>query len=64
MHAWWAYVEDRALTWCADPPRRATDSLDELVAHCERVLAALCAESEPAGLLAPDHVPGSPSVLP
>jgi AcrR family transcriptional regulator len=45
VHAWWAYVEDRALSWSADPPGERTESLDELVAHCERVLAALCAES-------------------
>ena len=23
VHAWWAYVEDRALTWSAAPPGRA-----------------------------------------
>jgi AcrR family transcriptional regulator len=45
VHAWWAYVEDRALSWSADPPEARSESLDELVAHCERVLAALCAES-------------------
>ena len=46
VHAWWAYVEDRALSWSADPMGDRTESLDELVAHCERVLAALCAESD------------------
>jgi AcrR family transcriptional regulator len=45
VHAWWAYVEDRALSWSADPAEVRTESLDELVAHCERVLGALCAES-------------------
>lgn len=45
VHAWWAYVEDRALSWSADPTGERTESLDELVAHCERVLPALCAES-------------------
>jgi AcrR family transcriptional regulator len=46
VQAWWAYVEDRALSWSADPVKARTESLDALVAHCERVLAALCAESE------------------
>ena len=46
VHGWWAYVEDRALSWSADPTGDRTESLDELVAHCERVLAALCAESD------------------
>ena len=46
VHAWWAYVEDRALSWSADPVKARTESLDALVAHCERVLAALCAESD------------------
>lgn len=45
VHAWWAYVEDRALSWSAVPSGRRDDSLDELVTHCERVLTALCAES-------------------
>lgn len=45
VHAWWAYVEDRALSWSADPAAERTESLDELVAHCERVLTAVCAES-------------------
>lgn len=45
VHAWWAYVEDRALSWSADPAGERAESLDELVAHCERVLAALCVES-------------------
>lgn len=46
VHAWWAYVEDRALSWSADPLGERTESLDELVAHCERVLAVLC-DGEP-----------------
>jgi AcrR family transcriptional regulator len=45
VHAWWAYVEDRALSWSAHPTEARTESLDELVAHCERVLATLGAES-------------------
>lgn len=45
VHAWWAYVEDRALSWSADPASERTESLDELVAHCERVLGAVCAAS-------------------
>src|SRR5688500_2461346 len=42
VHAWWAYVEDRALSWSADPPEERAETLDELVAHCERALTALC----------------------
>ena len=42
VHAWWAYVEDRALSWSADPTETRVESLDGLVAHCERALAALC----------------------
>lgn len=45
VHAWWAYVEDRALSWSADPASERTEVLDDLVAHCERVLAAVRAES-------------------
>ena len=45
VHAWWAYVEDRALSWSANPTEERSESLDELVAHSERVLTALCAES-------------------
>jgi AcrR family transcriptional regulator len=41
VHAWWAYVEDHALTWSADPPARRTTSEAELVAHCTDALAAL-----------------------
>jgi AcrR family transcriptional regulator len=44
VHAWWAYVEDRALTWSAAPPGARPHTLEALVAHCERALAALCAE--------------------
>lgn len=45
VHAWWAYVEDRALNWSAVPSARRVESLADLVGHCERALAALCAES-------------------
>jgi AcrR family transcriptional regulator len=45
VHAWWAYVEDRALSWSGDPAEERTEALEDLVAHCERVLAALRAES-------------------
>ena len=45
VHAWWAYVEDRALSWSAVPSARRVESLVELVEHCERALAALCADS-------------------
>jgi AcrR family transcriptional regulator len=41
VHAWWAYVEDHALAWSAQPPARRTRSLDELVAHCVDGLHAL-----------------------
>jgi hypothetical protein len=44
VHAWWAYVEDRALTWSASPPDRRTQTLEGLVAHCERALAALSSQ--------------------
>ena len=41
VHAWWAYVEDHALSWSADPPGRRTSSLAELVDHCTHALHAL-----------------------
>ena len=41
VHAWWAYVEDRALSWSAVPAGERAESLDELVGHCERVLDVL-----------------------
>ena len=44
VHAWWAYVEDRALTWSAIPREDRGLTLEALVAHCERALGALCAE--------------------
>jgi AcrR family transcriptional regulator len=43
VHAWWAYVEDRALTWSARPADARPLSLAALVQHCERALDALCA---------------------
>ena len=43
VHAWWAYVEDLALTWSAAPAADREQSLDELVDHCERALSALSA---------------------
>ncbi len=43
VHAWWAYVEDHALSWSADPPGRRTRSLEELVDHCVHALDALLA---------------------
>ncbi|EON24613.1 MULTISPECIES: TetR/AcrR family transcriptional regulator [Nocardioides] len=45
VHAWWAYVEDRALTWSGVASAERTETLGELVAHCERALAALCGRS-------------------
>jgi AcrR family transcriptional regulator len=41
VHAWWAYVEDQALSWSADPVRRRTRTLEELVVHCVAALDAL-----------------------
>ena len=38
VHAWWAYVEDRALSWSAVPVAGRTESLAQLVRHCETVL--------------------------
>jgi AcrR family transcriptional regulator len=43
VHAWWAYVEDRALTWSASPADARPIALADLVQHCERALDALCA---------------------
>ncbi len=41
VHAWWAYVEDQALSWSAEPAGRRTRSLEELVTHSVRALDAL-----------------------
>lgn len=41
VHAWWAYVEDQALSWSAEPPGRRTRTLEELVDHSVRALDAL-----------------------
>ena len=41
VHAWWAYVEDQALAWSAEPAGRRTRSLPELVTHSVRALDAL-----------------------
>ena len=41
VHAWWAYVEDQALSWSAEPAGRRTRSLDQLVTHSVRALDAL-----------------------
>lgn len=41
VHAWWAYVEDQALSWSAEPEGRRTRSLEELVTHSARALDAL-----------------------
>lgn len=43
VHAWWAYVEDRALSWSAVAPADRVETLDELVAHGEQVLEMLSA---------------------
>lgn len=41
VHAWWAYVEDQALSWSAEPAGRRTRTLEELVDHSVRALEAL-----------------------
>lgn len=41
VHAWWAYVEDQALGWSAEPAARRTRSLDDVVGHGVRALDAL-----------------------
>jgi AcrR family transcriptional regulator len=41
VHAWWAYVEDQALSWSAEPAGRRTRTLEELVDHSVRALDAL-----------------------
>jgi AcrR family transcriptional regulator len=43
VHAWWAYVEDRALDWSAVDPRRRDRTLDEIVGHGVAALDALVA---------------------
>ena len=43
VHAWWAYVEDQALSWSAEPAGRRSRSLEELVGHSVRALDALLA---------------------
>ncbi len=48
VHAWWAYVEDRALTWSAVPPARRVESLADLVEHCVRALDGLVASTPSA----------------
>lgn len=41
VHAWWAYVEDQALSWSAESAGRRTRSLPQLVTHSVRALDAL-----------------------
>lgn len=41
VRAWWAYTEDRALTWSAVPPGERPVSLSQLVAECVAALHAL-----------------------
>lgn len=43
VHAWAAYVEDRALRWSAPPPAERTRGLDTEVRHCVAALRALLA---------------------
>lgn len=41
VHAWWAYVEDRAIGWSGQGPDRRTLTLNELTDHCVGALHAL-----------------------
>lgn len=41
VHAWWAYVEDRALSWSGAPRDRRTETVDVLVEHCALALDRL-----------------------
>lgn len=43
VHAWWAYVEDRALSWSAVAAVRRTTSSADLARHCLAALDALLA---------------------
>ncbi|WP_374455707.1 TetR/AcrR family transcriptional regulator [Nocardioides sp.] len=43
VRAWWAYTEDRALTWSAVPPGERPVSLSVLVEECVAALHALLA---------------------
>jgi len=43
VHAWWAYVDDRALAWSGDPAERRTPEVDALVSRCCAALDALLA---------------------
>ncbi|MGZ4436738.1 MAG: TetR/AcrR family transcriptional regulator [Nocardioidaceae bacterium] len=43
VHAWWAYVEDRALTWSGTAPARRDVGVDEMVEHGVTALRALVA---------------------
>ncbi len=43
VHAWWAYVEDRAFAYSAEPIGRTRPDLDSLVRHCCAALPTLLA---------------------
>jgi len=43
VHAWWAYVEDRALSWSAVAADRRTSSSADLADHCLNALDSLLA---------------------
>ena len=45
VRAWWAYTEDRALTWSAVPTGERPVPVSELVAECVAALHALLAMS-------------------
>lgn len=41
VHAWWAYVEDRALSWSGVPSSQRADTLEDLTAEGVAALEAL-----------------------
>jgi hypothetical protein len=45
VRAWWAYTEDRALTWSAVPTGERPVPVSQLVAECVAALDALLAIS-------------------
>lgn len=47
VHAWFAYVEDRAITWSAVREPGARPDRAHLVEHCEQALRALLALERP-----------------
>ncbi len=48
VHAWWAYVEDRALTWSDPAADGRRVRVDQLVQECTRALDALLVSASPS----------------